>query len=63
MGDEFYQPVVYGRADWVGNQAHGHARVSVSVVTDVFLFESNKLKGPKTRPRRIFPFGALDEIT
>ena len=38
-GKSFFQPVVYGRADWTGAPQHDHAKVSVSVARDVLKFE------------------------
>ena len=38
-GKSFFQPVVYGRADWTGAPQHDHAKISVSVACDVLKFE------------------------
>ena len=53
VGEEFFRPVVYGRADWLGDQKHDHARVCALFAADVLIFERGKQKGPKARSRRI----------
>ena len=57
-GKCFFQPVVYGRADWIGAPQHDHAKVSVSIARDVLRYERGQQAG-RQRDRRSRP--KLDE--
>ena len=57
-GKCFFQPVVYGRADWIGAPQHDHAKVSVSIARDVLRYERGQ-QAVRQRDRRSRP--KLDE--
>ena len=54
VGESFFQPAVYGRADWTGAPQHDHAKVSVSIARDVLKFEREQ-QATHQRARRRRP--------